>query len=323
MYQPPDMSRWTGRIDRPKAIDTQRWHMVMQPLDLSDDVPPAKTGATCYVLLGFCCDEGVRRNLGRTGARDAPSAIRKALCNLAFHWDNVLLFDAGDVICSGQKMEAAQAMLGGKVYQLLTAGYKPLVLGGGHEVAFGTFLGVHPFTAAGGHTLGIVNLDSHFDLRRYEEEGNSGTPFLQMSEVLQKESKPFHYLVLGIEESANHGALFHTARELGVVWKTRNDPVEARLAAVDDFISRVDSVYLSLDLDVINQAYAPGVSAPTPFGWTPAEVLEIFLQVIRSGKVACMDIAELNPTFDVDNHTARLAAGFVYEAVRGSVIGYP
>jgi formiminoglutamase len=316
MYQAPDMSRWTGRIDRPKSIDTQRWHTVMQPLDLSGDVPPAASGATCYALLGFCCDEGVRRNLGRTGAREGPDAIRKALCNLAFHWDDVVLYDAGDVICSGQKMEAAQAMLGGSVYQLLSSNYKPLVIGGGHEVAYGTFLGVHPFTSAKNHTLGIINIDSHFDLRRYEDEGNSGTPFLQISETLQRQKKPFHYLVLGIEGSANHTALFNTARDLGVVWKSRHEPSAARLAAIDDFVSRVDKVYLSLDLDAINQAYAPGVSAPAPLGWTPAEVLEILHHVLSSGKVVCMDVAELNPAFDVDNHTARLAAGILYEVVR-------
>lgn len=314
MYQPPDMSRWTGRVDHPKGIDTQRWHTVMQPLDLTADLPPAPT-TTSYALLGFCCDEGVRRNLGRPGAREGPAAIRKALCNLAFHWDNVLLFDAGDVICSGTKMEAAQAMLGGSVLQLLRAGYWPLVLGGGHEIAYGTFLGVHPFVQSEGHTLGIINIDAHFDLRQYESEGNSGTPFLQISEALQQQNAPFHYLVLGIEERANHAALFNTARELGVVWKLRNDPIDVCLTAIDDFISRVDRVYLSLDLDVIGQAYAPGVSAPAAFGWTPREVLEVLHRVLASGKVVCVDIAEFNPTFDIDNHTARLAAGIIYEVV--------
>lgn len=316
MYQPPDMSRWTGRIDGLRRIDTQRWHTVMQPLDLSNDVPAATTGVLRYALIGFCCDEGVRRNLGRTGAREGPAALRKALCNLAFHWDDVLLFDAGDVICSGQKMEAAQAMLGGRVHQLLTAGYRPLVMGGGHEVAYGTFLGVHPFVTDTDQALGIINIDAHFDLRRYEAEGNSGTPFLQMSEVMGKQNTAFHYLVLGIEESANHAALFTTARDLGVVWKSRHESAVTRIAAIDKFVSGVDQIYLSLDMDVINQSYAPGVSAPSAFGWSPAEVLEILNHVFSSGKVVCMDIAELNPAFDVDNHTARLAAAFVYEAVK-------
>ncbi|HEY8512516.1 MAG TPA: formimidoylglutamase, partial [Cyclobacteriaceae bacterium] len=310
------MSRWTGRVDYPRSIDMQRWHSVMQPLDLSGDLPVARSGVRSFALLGFCCDEGVRRNLGRPGAREAPAAIRKALCNLAFHWDDAILHDAGDVICSGQKMEAAQAMLGGMVYQLLTEGYRPIVLGGGHEVAYGTFLGIHPFAQSKKHELGIINIDAHFDLRQYEGEGNSGTPFLQMSEVLQNESALFHYLVLGIEESANHAGLFRAAKELGVVWKLRSEPSAARLAAVDDFVSRVDSIYLSLDLDVINQAFAPGVSAPAALGWTPAETLEILQCVISSRKVVCIDIAELNPAFDVDGRTARLAAGLIYEMVK-------
>ena len=110
--------------------------------------------------------------------------------------------------------------------------------------------------------------------------------------------------------------MFRAAKELGVVWKLRSEPSAARLAAVDDFVSRVDSIYLSLDLDVINQAFAPGVSAPAALGWTPAETLEILQCVISSRTVVCIDIAELNPAFDVDGRTARLAAGLIYEMVK-------
>src|SRR5690606_7356050 len=150
MYQLPDLSVWKGRVD-PGGHETPRWHQVIKPLDLREDLSPSPSGRQSFALLGFCCDEGVRRNLGRTGAREGPAAVRKALCNLAFHWDDVLLYDAGDVICAGQKMEAAQAMLGGKVHQLLTAGYRPLVIGGGHEIAYGTFLGINPFVMARSH----------------------------------------------------------------------------------------------------------------------------------------------------------------------------
>src|SRR5690606_17839682 len=168
MYQPPDMSRWTGRVDYPRSVDTQRWHSVMQALDMSGDIPAAKSGTRCYALLGFCCDEGVRRNLGRTGAREAPAFIRRSLCNLAFHWDDVILYDAGDVICRGQKMEAAQAMRGCAVYKLFTPCYKRLVAGCDDEDAYGTYTRVHPCARSQGYGLGIQHLDANFDRRQYE-----------------------------------------------------------------------------------------------------------------------------------------------------------
>src|SRR5690606_7336354 len=116
-------------------------HRWIKRLDLLDNLPPAVPDHRSFALLGFCSDEGVRRNLGRTGAREGPLATRRSLRNLCIHFDtaSTALFDCGDVICSGEKLEEAQTMLRKKVHQLLAGGYRPLIMGGGHEVAFGHF----------------------------------------------------------------------------------------------------------------------------------------------------------------------------------------
>lgn len=321
MYRLPDPSAWTGRID-PGGDEALRWHQVIEPIDLQEPLSPAAQGKRCFALLGFCCDEGVRRNFGRTGAHEGPAAIRKLLRNLCVHTESTgtSILDCGDVICSGEKLEAAQSMLGKKILQLLESGYKPLVMGGGHEVAFGHFQGIHPHVSRRGQALGIINLDAHFDLRKYDEQGNSGTPFLQISNAAKEGGSDFNYLVLGIEESGNTRELFNRAKALNAGWCRRDEvetkEVDSLFAAIDAFTSRVQRLYVSLDLDVINQAYAPGVSAPSSFGWTPRLVLSLLRKIFSTDKVVSFDIAELNPSFDTDARTARLAAGFIYEVVK-------
>src|SRR5262245_23238451 len=129
----PDMSIWTGRVDAADGPDALRWHQMVKPL-----TPSAEPGV---VLVGFACDEGVRRNGGRVGAKDGPRAIRAALANLAWH-QSAPVYDAGDVRCDDGDMEGAQSRLAEVVADAIRAGHWPLVLGGGHETAWGTFQGI-------------------------------------------------------------------------------------------------------------------------------------------------------------------------------------
>ena len=124
---------WRGRVDRAEGPDALRWHQVVQPA--------AAATAPGIALLGFACDEGVRRNFGRPGAEEGPAALRRALGNLAWHGGPPLL-DAGDVTCAGGDLEGAQERLAAEVAALLRAGHRPIVLGGGHETAWGSFLGL-------------------------------------------------------------------------------------------------------------------------------------------------------------------------------------
>ncbi|WP_010628428.1 arginase family protein, partial [Halomonas sp. KM-1] len=127
-----DMSPWAGRED--PEPDSLRWHQVITPVK-SDSAPGA-------ALLGFASDAGVARNQGRVGAAEGPRALRKALAPLAWH-RSAPVFDAGDVSCHGNDdLEAAQQRLAERVAALLAHGHLPLVLGGGHEVAFGSWSGL-------------------------------------------------------------------------------------------------------------------------------------------------------------------------------------
>jgi formiminoglutamase len=263
------------------------------------------------VILGFGSDAGVRRNKGRIGAAAAPAAIRAALGPLAFHLDRDVR-DAGDVTVAGDALEAGQARAGLAITGLLDAGQLPVVLGGGHETAFASYLGVAGSAAVReGLRVGVLNLDAHFDLRD-EAVPSSGTPFLQMARAEAAAGRGLLYAVVGISEPNNTRALFRTADGLGVDYLLDEDcTAEAARVFVAAFLAQVDALYLTIDLDVLPASVAPGVSAPAAYGVPLPVISAVCRQVAESGKLVHLDIAELNPEFDIDGRTAKVAARLI------------
>ena len=121
--------QWKGRHDGDGTAHLRFHHLVGQS--------PTAT----YTLIGFASDEGVRRNHGRIGASLAPDAIRTQFSNLPVH-QSISISDWGTIYCEDAALEAAQEQLATAVDACLQQGSKPVVLGGGHEVAFGSFSGL-------------------------------------------------------------------------------------------------------------------------------------------------------------------------------------
>lgn len=300
----PTLFVWTGRDDTPAEGErATRWHQHVRADDGS--------AGPAFSLIGFCSDEGVRRNGGRTGAADGPDAIRRALANLAWHGKQTVR-DAGNVRCEGGALEAAQSQLAERVADLLRRDRTPLVLGGGHEVAWGTWQGI----AAAGRTqnLGILNIDAHFDLRRITQ-AHSGTPFNQIAVACQTAKLPFHYFAVGISALSNTAALFDTARATGSRWLLDEDFSPHRRDAIateiDAWLAARDAVYLTVCLDAFSASVAPGVSAPAARGVDVGMAEWLIDRVVGSGKLCVAEIAELCPRFDQDDRTAKLAARLV------------
>jgi formiminoglutamase len=272
-------------------------------------------------LLGYACDEGIKRNQGRIGALAGPEAIRKQLGKMPNHLDDEVAFlDCGDVECENGDMEAAQSMLEQKVSQLLTHKTFPILLGGGHDIAYGHYNGISKYIGTN-ETIGIINFDAHFDLRSNENGNNSGTPFYQIAQDCKDNGSIFSYLCLGIRKDANDKILFQTANDLGVDYIENygfsKEHAKAIVMKLLDFIQKVDYIFVTIDLDGFSSAYAPGVSAPSPMGFKPKIVLETLEIIIKSKKLISMDIAEMNPKYDVDGHTAKLAASLIHHVMHG------
>ncbi|QQT27210.1 formimidoylglutamase [Sphingobacterium spiritivorum] len=319
-YQPGNALLWQGRTDGSDDAYL-RWHQVVQCIDLSGEV---KLSPGSYVLLGFCSDEGVRRNSGRVGAAQGPKSIREVLRNLPVHHDaEVTVYDGGDILCTAGNLERAQQQLSLVIRQVLELGCFAIVLGGGHEVTYAHFQGVSQ-SVGKLKEIGIINFDAHFDLREpVDGIATSGTGFFQIAEDLHKQGKQLHYLALGIQKISNTKVLFETANEFGATYITADEmgnsfQQEHILLQLEQFIAKVDCIYMTIDLDVFAAAYAPGVSATAFCGILPDQhFFKLFNTILNSGKLRSYDIAELNPVFDVDNRTAKLAADLIFKSVSG------
>jgi len=296
---------WRARDDSGERGDTRRLAHIIAPAGASP-----RTGEPA--LLGFACDAGVRRNQGRPGAIDGPRAIRSMMAGLPAH-EMTVLHDAGDVCCDGADLEAAQNRYAGELARLLASGARVLALGGGHEIAWGSFMGLRRWldTRADTAPVLVLNLDAHFDLRT-ARPASSGTPFDQIALYCAEQGLPLQYACLGVSRLANTAALYQRAQEVKAFWMEDVEMGEAdlshRLADVDRLLAGAAHVYLSVDLDVLPASVMPGVSAPAACGVPFAVIERIVMRVAASGKLRLADLAELNPCLDSDHRSARVAA---------------
>lgn len=301
-YNPPKRLIWKGRID---SEGMERYHQAVDLLDMRERCP-IHTQPLSIALIGYASDDGITRNFGRQGAANGPIAFRDALAKLAIHLKVPFsLFDVGDVISKEGDVEGAQHLLGEIVASLIEKGHFPLIIGGGHDLAYGAYLGLKSRPA-------IINFDAHFDLRVPPNgKSNSGSSFYQIYELLKQENLPFAYTCLGLQENGTTVSQFQTAKALHVASLTtkemRDDP-SAAIHLLKQTIEKSKSLFLSLDLDVFSDASAPGVSSPQPLGLMPVEILSLLFLLAASKKVTALAIAELSPPYDLDGRTARLAA---------------
>ena len=321
-YHPIDANVWQGRIDSHDDYDAFRWHQWIEPVDLLDESARPFDGALAICFIGFCCDDGVTRNKGRAGAAKGPKSIRKELSNLPCQFEqDVKLFDAGNIYCHDIELEKGQEILSQTVKKILERNMYPIVLGGGHEIAFGHYCGIKDYNKSIERTdkLGIINFDAHFDLRPYPNGGSSGTMFRQIADVCMESGDHYGYMCLGIQKRSNTLALFKTANSLGVQYVLAKDMVNQDiwpiLDKVDRFLKLHDQIYVTICSDVFSAAYAPGVSAAQAVGLHPEQVIKILKYIMMSGKFISFDIAEVSPRFDQDSTTANLAAVLIFAVV--------
>lgn len=298
---------WQGRFDG----DDPLYHRIFQRVSLGsnyDSILPND-----FVLHGFAVDEGVRRNKGRTGAKDAPDIIRKNISNFPVVNPEFSLKDFGNIYCSDGNLEKSQLDLAEKVGEVLKNGAKSIVLGGGHEVTYAHYSGIRK--AFPDKKIGVINIDAHFDNREPQESvgPSSGTGFWQIAQ-----EGPINSLHIGIQRNSNTLKLFDTAHQCGMKYILAEELFFENLPAVyqkiDEVTASCEVLYLTICMDVFNASIAPGVSAAAYNGiFADSAFMHYFKYILKSEKLLAFDIAEVNPALDQNERTARLAASLANE----------
>lgn len=268
------------------------------------------------VVLGLPYDGGIP---SRPGARFGPRALREALSSFGtFDGERELeaVPDLGDLALPAMNGAAAHARIEEAARRVFAAGARPVFLGGDHGITGSLLRGLA--AARPGVRLALVTVDAHLDVREYDDEASlsSGTPFRRALEtgILTGE----RVAMIGIRRFANSRHYLEWAREQGVRVFTADD-VEARGAAVvmrealHSVAAEADALYLSVDVDAADAAFAPGVSAAGPGGLTAREMIELVRTAAGDERLVGADLMELSPPYDPDGRTAKLAARLLLE----------
>lgn len=321
-YKQTDKEVWNGRFDSDNNFDAFRWHQWIKSIDLGKNNLAKYNGKLGFAFIGYCSDEGIKRNKGRTGAAKGPDSIRKELANLPCSFTReVELFDAGNIFSENYTIEETQNLLSEAVTKILDLNLFPIVLGGSHEIVLGNYTGILNYLTKHYEkpNIGIINFDAHFDIRPYPNGSSSGTSFRQISDLTKQKGLNYSYFCIGVQKHSNTNELFKTAKELKVDYILAKDIVNSNdwslFEKLDDFIKLQDYIYITICSDVFSCAYAPGVSAVQPLGLNPETVLKLIKYIIKSNKVICFDVAEVSPRFDQDSITASLASVLIFALV--------
>ena len=264
----------------------------------------------------------------RPGAAAAPDAIRSMFYRLTpYNADTGeaipegFLFDAGDVDCTGE-LEEVHERLEKVVQEICSAGMIPVVLGGGHDITYAAASGA--FAVHG--PLGLFNFDAHLDVRPAIPQRNSGTSFRMLIE--EGKVDPHRFVEFGIQPFANAQKHVEWVEEHGGTIQTldavRKEGIESALnAAMRLGTLGQKFLYGTLDIDGVCGADAPGVSAVSPDGFRASDLLASARTLGQNPNCIALDLVEVNPTYDIDNRTAKLAAHaivrFLYSKSSNSV----
>lgn len=278
-----------------------------------------------HVLIGCPQHEGVLRNNGRTGAAEAPNKIREQLYKLQVEKNShIKLFDAGNVSTDlfdsseitdfpdlNQKPDALEEIhnrLSTAVAEFLRDGKKVIVLGGGNDISYADVRAL----AETEREISAINIDAHLDMRMADEM-TSGTPYRKLIDDYYL--SPHQLYEFGIRPESNGAYYLENASELGVnVHYLKNVLAEGVRPAFQHILGQIGNrpFFLGLDMDSIQAADAPGVSASSPVGFSGREVMRCIQQARQKENLKVFEITEVNPTYDIDNRTVKLAAQFVY-----------
>jgi formiminoglutamase len=215
-------------------------------------------------------------------------------------------------------LEETQAALGDIVAAVLRTGAIPILLGGGHETAYGHFLGY----AADHRRVGIINIDAHLDLRPAADgKGHSGSAFRQ---ALEHRTHPLPggcYVCLGAQPHSVSRQHWRLAGERGcsIRWcnEVRDSLEHHFLDEYNRLAAAACQVYITVDADAIRAADVPGVSAPNVSGLSATRVAACARLAGRSQQVSSFDLVEINPRLDRDYQSGRCGALIIWNFLIG------
>ncbi|MFP3311792.1 MAG: arginase family protein [Caldivirga sp.] len=247
----------------------------------------------------------------RPGSRLAPTRVRSWLYTSPMIHDGLSIVDLGDVdVVVGdhretwRRVEETVAEALGLVRELL-------VIGGDSTTSYAAFRGLRR-TVNGG--LAYILLDAHPDVRVVSEGLTSG----QVVRWIREVDPGVFIAIVGVRPHSNAPYLLDEAKKLGIQVYTM-DYID--LHGVENVINELaegarDRVtHVSVNLDAVDPAFAPGVNSPSPGGFTSREVIRLIREMTKRLRPRIFDVVEVTPPFDINDMTSMLASALLLSAM--------
>jgi len=264
---------------------------------------------SAWILLGIPFDSTTTY---KPGTRFAPDSVRSASCDLEFYslltgliLEDERINDLGNLVLPPGEVEKGLRIIEDAVRELrgLYPDALPIFIGGEHLITY-------PIVKAFDKTIDtLVVFDAHLDLRSeyLSSKYNHATFLRRIVEELDSN-------VLHIGSRAYSKDELDYVKSSGV--KVFNILESKDLEAVGKEFENLGRTYVSLDFDVIDPAYAPGVGNPEPLGMDPLTLLKVIRKIFESNnKVMGFDLVEVNPLVDVNDVTSALAGKIILEVM--------
>jgi formimidoylglutamase len=285
--------------------------------------PAAELPEADVCLVGLPLDFGTVLEGGRAGASHAPDAIRRELrryhktYNLEHNvsLEKLRIADAGNVNLRHPSHEENHQRIREKLGKLCRHYPRVVVLGGSHDGTYSTVRGL--FDATGGQVVGGINLDAHADVKHKPNLISSGTPFGKL--LCEGFLAGPQFTEIGLHSNLNT----HTDIEFLHAQQAHIVPLaHVQADGMPEYMRRAlqraaSPAFVSFDMDGCAETYAPAVSAPSADGFTPRQAAEAAFLAGKAVEVRLFEVVELNPVFDRDNQTARLAATIITAYLTG------
>jgi agmatinase len=262
----------------------------------------------------------------RPGARFGPRAVRSTsyepgTYHLGFGieiFDWLEVVDVGDAWCPHGQPERGHANIKARVHEIARRDIIPIVIGGDHSITWPVATAVADHLGYG--RLGMVHFDAHADTAD-TIEGNlasHGTPMRRLIESGAVRGRNF--IQVGLRGYWPGEEVFDWMAEQGMRWHLMDEIWERGMqAVVTDAIAEAldgcDALYLSVDIDSLDPAHAPGTGTPEPGGLTSADLLQAIRQIVLAAPVVAMDVCEVAPAYDHADLTVNAAHRCIYEAL--------
>lgn len=263
-----------------------------------------------YALMGIPFDSTTSY---RAGSRYGPKAIREASYNFEAYnlrYDTSLScynYDIGDVQVNYGNYEETDYMIKDTVLSLIDMGLSPIAMGGEHTITAGVLGAIHDYDEEYFNDLTVIHFDAHFDMRdTYLGEIYSHASVLRRVH----EMNPKEIIQLGIR-SAEYDEYQYVKSQDNISYYTSQDIQDDKESVLKVLEKVKGPVYLTVDIDVLDPAYAPSVGTPAPCGLTPRDV-EDFIEVLAPKETIGMDLVEVSSD-TIGDSTSVNAAKIIYD----------